>query len=82
MAAVVIIDDGHGLRVEMHHINQSNKSKVLLYKPLLLLFYFNIPFKQLYTSNKMESLGYKGVCSMHGSRCIEAFKRRTGLGYR
>ena len=37
MAAVAIIDDGGGLTVEAHHINQPNKSKLSLYKPLLLL---------------------------------------------
>ena len=37
MAAVVIIDDGRGLTVEVCHINQPNKSKLSLYKPLLPL---------------------------------------------
>ena len=37
MAAVVVIDDGCGLTVEAHRINQPNKSKLLLYKPLLSL---------------------------------------------
>ena len=74
IAAVVIIDDGRGLWVETCRINQSNKSKLSLYKPLL------IPFKQLYTSNKMECCSYKGGYSIHGSRRIKAFKRRAGLG--
>ena len=37
MAAVVVINDGHGLTVEAHRINQPNKSELLLYKPLLSL---------------------------------------------
>ena len=37
MAAVVVIDDGRGLTVEARHINQPNKSKLSLYKPLLSL---------------------------------------------
>ena len=37
MAAVVIIDDGRGLKVEAFRINQPNKSKLFLYKPLLSL---------------------------------------------
>ena len=35
MAAVVVISDGCGLRVEVHRRNQPNKSKLSLYKPLL-----------------------------------------------
>ena len=50
MTAVVINNDGHGLTVEACYINQPNKSKLSLYKLLLPL---NIPFKQLYISNKM-----------------------------
>ena len=37
MAAVVAINDGHSRRVEARHINQPNKSKLLLHKPLLSL---------------------------------------------
>ena len=37
MTAVAVIDDGCGLTVEAHHINQPNKSKLSLYKPLLSL---------------------------------------------
>ena len=36
-AAVVVIDSGHSLRIEVHHRNQPNKSKIVLYKPLLSL---------------------------------------------
>ena len=37
---VAIIDDGHGLTVEVRCINQPNKSKLSLYK-LLLSFYYS-----------------------------------------
>ena len=57
MAAVIIIADGRGLRIEACHRNQLNKSKLSLYK---LLFSLNIPFKRLYTSNKTEGFSYKG----------------------
>ena len=40
MAAAVIIIDGPGLRIEAHHGNQPNKSKLLLYK----LFFFILTF--------------------------------------
>ena len=62
MAAVVVIDDGRGLTVEACRINQPNKSKLLLYKLLLSL---KIPFKQLYTSSKMEYFSYKGGCGSY-----------------
>ena len=32
MAAVAVISSGRGLRIEMHHRNQPNKSKLELYK--------------------------------------------------
>ena len=79
MAVVVIIGGGHGLRIELHRRNQRNKSKLSLYKPLLLLF--NILFKLLYTSNKTERFSYKGGCSVHGHMHIKCSKR-AGLGYR
>ena len=76
MAAVVIIDDEHGLSVEACHINQPNKCKLLLYK--------SFPFKQLYTCYKMERLSYKGGCIVHSHMRIKVFKRRVDLhlGYR
>ena len=37
IVVVVFIDDGHGLGVEVRHINQPNKSKLSLHKPLLSL---------------------------------------------
>ena len=35
IAAVVVIGDGHGLRIEARHRNQPNKSKLSLYKLLM-----------------------------------------------
>ena len=40
MAAVVVIDDGHGLTAEARHINLPNKSMLYLYKPLLFTLIF------------------------------------------
>ena len=37
MAAVVIIGDGRGFRIEAHHRNQPNKSNLSLYKLLISL---------------------------------------------
>ena len=34
MAAVIVVGDGYGLRIETHHRNQPNKSKISLYKLL------------------------------------------------
>ena len=31
MAPVVVIGNGHGFRIEVHHINQPNESKLSLY---------------------------------------------------
>ena len=51
----------------------------MLYKPL---YHCNSHLKQLYFSNKMEHFNYKGGCGIGERTCIEALKRRTGLGYR
>ena len=58
MAVVVIISGGCGLRIEARHSNQPSKSKLSLYSRY---FHFTIPFKQLYTSCKMERFSYKNV---------------------
>ena len=34
MTTVVFIGSGRGLRIEVHHGNQSNKNKPAMYKPL------------------------------------------------
>ena len=77
MAAVVGIISRRGLKIEVHHRNQPNKSKLVLYKPLL---HFYSHLKQLYMSNKTECFSYKGGYGVHGCVCIEAFKRRANLG--
>ena len=59
MAAVVGIDSGHGLTIEVCYRNQPNKSKLALYIPLL---HFNSHLKQLYISNKTEHFSCKGGC--------------------
>ena len=79
MAAIVGIVSRRGLINEARHRNQPNKSKLALYKPL---FHLYSHLKQLYMSNKTERFSYKGECDMHGRACIEAIKRRAGLGYR
>ena len=78
MAAIVGIVSRCGLRIEARRRNQPNKSKLVLYKPLLRLYSH---LKQLPISNKTKRFSYKGVCGMHGCSRIEAFKRRAGLGY-
>ena len=78
MAAILSIVTRHGLRIEVHHRNQPNKSKLALYKPLL---HFYSHLKQLYISNKMERFSYKGGCGVLGCICIKAFRRKACLGY-
>ena len=72
MAAIVNIDSRHGLRIEAHHRNQPNKSKLALYKPLL---HFYSHLKQLYISNKTEHFSYKSGCGVHECILIKAFKK-------
>ena len=65
MAAIIDIISRCGLKINACHINQPNKSKLALNKPLV---YFYSSLKQLYMSNKMECFSYKvGVAciSMH-----------------
>ena len=78
-AAVVGIVSRHGLRIEVHRRNQPNKSRLALCKPWI---HFNSLLKQLYISNKVRCVSYKGVCGVLGHIHIEMFKRRAGLGYR
>ena len=69
MAAVVIIGDGYVFRIEAHHRNQPNKSKLCC---ISCYFHFSIPFKWLYTSKKMEHFSYKGGCGGRGCIHIKA----------
>ena len=78
MAAIVGIASRRDFRIEARHRNQTNKSKLALYKPLLCLCSH---LKQLPISNKTKRLSYKGGCGVCGRSRIEAFKRRAGLGY-
>ena len=77
MAAIVSIVSRCGLRIEVRHRNQPDKSKPTLYKPLLHLYSH---LKQLYISNKTELFAYKRKCGTCGHARIEALKRRAGLG--
>ena len=71
MSALVGIISRCGLRIEVCHRNQPNKSRLAV--PFSLSY-----LKQLYISNKLECFSYK---SGYGLTCIEAFKR-VRLGYR
>ena len=63
MAAIVGIVSRRGLRIEACRRNQTNKSKLALYKPLLCLYSH---LKQPPISNKMKQFSYKGGCGVHG----------------
>ena len=58
MAAIVSNDSRCGLRIEVHHSNQSNKSLALY---IIQLFHFN---SQLHICNRMECFSYKGGCGV------------------
>ena len=78
MAAIVDIVSRRDLRIEAHHRNQPNKSKLVLHKPLLRIYSH---LKQPYISNKMECFSYKGGCGVRGHARIKPFQRRAGLAY-
>ena len=63
MAALVSIISRHGLEIEAHCRNQPYKSKLALYKLLLLVLQL---LEQVYKSNKMEKFSYKGGCGVLG----------------
>ena len=73
VAAVV---DILGLSIDLHCRNQpiANKSKPLIH--------INSHIKQLFKHNKMEHLSYEREFGVRGCTCMEALKRRVGLGYR
>ena len=76
MAAIVDIVSRCGLRIRARHRNQLNKSKLVLYKPLIRLYSH---LKQPYISNKTKRFSYKGGRGVRGRARIEAFQRRAGL---
>ena len=78
MAAIVDIFSSRGLRIGGRRRNQPNKSKLVLYKPLLRLYSH---LKQPYISNKAKHFSYKGERSVRRRARIEAFQRRAGLAY-
>ena len=78
MAAIVDIFSRRGLRIGARRRNQPNKSKLVLYKPLLCLYSH---LKQPYISNKAKRFSYKGGRGVRGRARIEVFQRRAGLAY-
>ena len=71
MAAIVGIISRRGFRIKAHHRNQPNKSKLVLYKPLIRLYRHS---KQPYISNKTNASVIK-VCvvcvGVHVSRRLK-----------
>ena len=67
-----------GVALELNHVVEINLIRVS-YHFISYSFHLNSDLKQLYISNKTEHFSYK---SGYGMTCIEAFKRRAGLGYR
>ena len=55
---------------------------IVSYRCISCYFRFNIPFKQLYVSSKIECFSYKGGCGVYWCTRIEVFKGGAGLGYR
>ena len=78
MAAIFGIVSRRGLRIEARRRNQPNKSKLVLYKPLLRLYSY---LKQPYIRNKTKRFSYKSGHGVCGRARIEAFQRRAGLAY-
>ena len=76
MAAVVIIGGGRGLRIEAHHSNQLNKSKLCC---IAVTFTLTFLLSSCTQAAKTERFSYKGGCSSHGCICIEVFKRKSWL---
>ena len=79
MAAIVSIVSRSQLTIEAYRRNQTNKSKLALYKRWI---HFHSYLKQFYINNKTERFSYNGGCGLHGRTLIETFKRRVDLGYR
>ena len=72
MAAVVIIDDGRDLTVEACRINQPNKSKLSLCKPLLSLLTFLLNSCTQATRHNASVIKVGVVCvSLHISRHLK-----------
>ena len=71
MTAIVGIVSRRGLTIEACRRNQANKSKLVLYKPLLCLYSH---LKQPYISNRTKRFSFKGGRGMHGCTRIKVFK--------
>ena len=64
MAAVVILLVVHSHNIAACHRNQPNKSKLLLYNPLIFC-----------NSGLNQCFSYKDGCGIHGNLHIDTFKR-------
>ena len=79
MAAVIDIVSRRGLSIDVHHTNQPNKSKLVLYKPLIHIYSH---LKKLCMHTMMIYFSYKCGCGVHGHHtCIDVFKIKVSLGY-
>ena len=67
----------HSLSIDAHCRSQPNKSKQVLYKPLI---HFNSCLKQLCRSNKTERFSYKGGVVHVGIICILRSLKKSWLG--
>ena len=54
-----------GVALELKHVIETNLIRVSC-RCISCYFYLNVPFQQLYTSNKTECISYKCGCSMCG----------------
>ena len=71
MAAIVGIVSSRGLRIEVRHRNQPNKSKLMLYKPLLRL-YSHLKQRTYVTRQNASVIKVGVVCiSVHVLRCLK-----------
>ena len=79
MAAVLIVM--MDVVLELRRTVETNLIRVS-YHCVSYYFHISIPFKWLYTSNKMDRFSYKSEREGRGHTRIEVFKSRASLGYR
>ena len=63
MAVVADSISRSGHNIDAHHTNRCNKTKLVLYKPLIHIY---SRLKHLYIGNKMIHFSYKDGCGVHG----------------
>ena len=61
------------MALELKHVIETNLISIT-YCCISCYFHFNIPFKQLYTSNKIERFSFKGGCAVLMHTRIECLK--------